>query len=188
MILIKITTEDKNIMKPYMTDIMSYEEGLIEIIVGYELAKERGASILNHKLNETTYWTFSPREKRKLFQEHLNIFLKESLNTIVSKIKVINLNPIDYNSEEDYLNFIIEHIKGCDGYLYSDRLYVYCGDVIHHIDIGLLNFISWNIVNKIKNLITLKEYEELPSQIKNIDLKYTPYLNAKKDNISSNIY
>ncbi len=51
MVLIKITTEDKNFKKPYMTNIMSYEEGLIEIIVGYELAKERGASVLNHKLN-----------------------------------------------------------------------------------------------------------------------------------------
>tara|TARA_R100000734_G_C3253502_1_gene54305 strand:- start:18 stop:584 length:567 start_codon:yes stop_codon:yes gene_type:complete len=186
--LIKISTTDKELMNSYMTPIMSYEEGLIEIIVGYGLAKERGASILNHKLNETTYWTFSPREKRKLFEEHLNSFLKESLNTIVSKIEVKNLNPMDYNSEEDYLNFIIEHIKGCNGYLYSDRLYVYCGDVIHHIDIGLLNFISWDIVNKIKNLIKIKEYEELPSQIKNVDLKYTPYLDAKKDNISSNIH
>ena len=185
--LIKITTNDKEIVKPYLNEIMSYEEGLIEIIIGYELAKERGASILNHKLNENTYWTFSPREKRKLFQEHLNSFLKESLDNIVSKIKVKDLSPISFKSEDDYLNFVIEHIKGCDGYLYSDRLYVYCGDIIHHIDIGLLKFMSWDIINKIKILIKIKDYKELPSQLKNVDLKYTPYLDAKKDNISSNI-
>ena len=61
--LIKITTEDKNLIKPYMTDIMSYDEGLVEIIIGYDLAKEKGATILNHKIKENVYWTFSPREQ-----------------------------------------------------------------------------------------------------------------------------
>ena len=37
--LIKITTEDSNLIKPYMTEIMSFDEGIVEIIVGYDLAK-----------------------------------------------------------------------------------------------------------------------------------------------------
>jgi len=41
--LIKITTKDNNLIKPYMTEIMSFDKGIIEIIVGYDLAKEMGA-------------------------------------------------------------------------------------------------------------------------------------------------
>lgn len=50
--LIKITTKDSNLIKPYMTEIMSFDKGVIEIIVGYDLAKEMGATILNHKIKE----------------------------------------------------------------------------------------------------------------------------------------
>ena len=70
---------------------MSFDEGVIEIIVGWDLAKEKGASILNHKIKENFYWTFSPREKRKVFEEHINSFLIEALEEIVSKIKINNL-------------------------------------------------------------------------------------------------
>lgn len=186
--LIKIITDDIDMLKPYMTPIMSFDEGMVEIIVGWDLAKEKGASILKHKLKENRYWTFSPREKRKLFQQHLNEFLDDYLNNIISDIKIKNLNPLDFKSEEDYLKYIIEHIRGCDGYLYSDKLYVYCGNTIYHIDIDLLKFMSWNIINKIKTLIKLKENKEIPNLPKNLDVKYIPYLNAEKNNISSNIY
>lgn len=186
--LIKITTNDMDMVKPYMTPTMSFDEGLIEIIVGWDLAKEIGATILNHTIKENVYWTFSPREKRKVFEEHLNSFLNDTLEKMVSKIKVKNINPLDFKTEEEYLKYVSEHVRGCEGYLYSDKLYIYCGNIIHHIDIGLLKFMSWNIINKIKYLIKLKENEEISTHLKNLDTKYIPYLNAKKNNISSNIY
>ena len=158
--LIKIITNDTDMVKPYMDTTMSFDEGIIEIIVGWDLAKENGASILEHKLKENTYWTFSPREKRKLFKQHLKEFLEDSLKNTASKVKIKNLNPLEFKLEEDYLKYIMEHIRGCDGYLYSDKLYVYCGNTIHHIDVGLLKFMSWNIINKIKTLIKLKENKE----------------------------
>ena len=52
---------------------------------------------------------------------------------------------------------------------------------------GLLSFMSWDIIDEIKDLITMKKYDELPKNIGNIDIKYIPYLNAKEDNISSNL-
>ncbi len=171
-----------------MDTTMSFDEGIIEIIVGWDLAKENGASILEHKLKENTYWTFSPREKRKLFKQHLKEFLDDFFNKTISKIEIKNLNPLNFKSEEDYIKYIMQHIRGCEGYLYSDKLYVYCGNTIHHIDVGLLKFMSWNIISKIKALIKLKENKEIPDLPKNLDIKYIPYLNAEKSNISSNIY
>ena len=186
--LIKITTNDTDMVKPYMDATMSFDEGIVEIIVGWDLAKENGASILEHKLKENTYWTFSPREKRKLFKQHLNEFLEDSLNNITSKVEIKNLSPLEFKLEEDYLKYIMEHIRGCDGYLYSDKLYVYCGNTIYHIDISLLKFMSWNIISKIKSLIKLKENKEIPNLPKSLDIKYIPYLDAEKNNISSDIY
>jgi hypothetical protein len=185
--IIKITTEDESLVKSYMTNIMSFDEGLIEIIVGWDLAKSLGGSILNHKISENRYWTFSPREKRKIFEEHLQSFLKESVEEIINKTKINNLNPIDFENEKEYLKFIKQSVGGCDGYLYSNRLYVYCGNLIYHIDLGLLQFMSWDIIDEVKKLITIKEYEKPPKELGDIDIKYIPYLNAKKGNTISDV-
>lgn len=171
-----------------MKDIMSFDKGVIEIIVGWDLAKEYGAKILNHKISENKYWTFSPREKRKLFEEHLESFLKESLQEIISKIKINNLNPLDFNSKENYIKFIKKNVGGCDGYLYLNRLYIYCGKLIYHIDLSLLEFMSWNIKDEIIKLITIKKYEKPPKEIGDIDIKYIPYLNAKEGNTISHVH
>ena len=53
---------------------------------------------------------------------------------------------------------------------------------------GLLNFLSWDIINEIKSLLKLKEYERIPKELENLNVKYIPYLNAKKSNIISDIY
>jgi hypothetical protein len=188
MYLIKIITNDSDLLKPYMKDSMSFDEGIIEIIVGWDLAKEYGAKILNHKIDENKYWTFSPREKRKLFEEHLESFLKDSLQEIISKIKINNLNPLEFNSKEEYINHIKSNVGGCDGYLYLNKLYIYCGKLIYHIDLGLLEFMSWDIQDEIKKLITIKEYGKPPKEIGDIDIKYIPYLNAKEGNTISNIH
>lgn len=181
--LIKITTEEKSLVKKYMNDIMSFDEGLFEIIVGWDLAKKRGANILNKKINQTTYWTFSLREKRKVFEEDLNTFTQQFLTDIIKDVKINNINPLQFDLQKEYLNFLKSNIQGCNGYLYNDRFYVYCGSLIYHIDISLLQFLKWEIVEDIKNLITLKENIEIPKTLKDFDIKYLPYLNGKKSDI-----
>lgn len=186
--LIKITTDEKVLVKKYMNDIMSFDDGLTEIIVGWDLAKERGANILNHKINEKTYWTFSLREKRKIFEQHLNSFTHEILNDLISDIKIININPLDFDSKINYVKFLKTNIHDCSGYLYTNRLYIYCDNLIYHIDISFLEFLKWDILEEIKNLIILKENEEIPKTLKYFDIKYIPYLNGRKNNFISNIH
>jgi hypothetical protein len=181
--LIKITTKEENLVKNYMNDVMSFDEGLFEIIVGWDLAKERGANILNHEINKNTYWTFSLREKRKVFEENFKAFTQKILTDIIKDVKINNINPLHFNNQQEYLKFLKKNIQGCDGYLYVDRLYVYCGNLIYHIDILLLQFLNWEIVTDIKNLITLKENKEIPKTLKDFDIKYIPYLNGKKSDI-----
>lgn len=185
--LIKITTEEKNLVKNYMNDIMSFDSGIIEIIVGWDLAKERGANILNHKISKNTYWTFSPREKRKIFEEHMKSFVKEGIEGIISDVKINNLNPLEFKTEDNFLQHLKESVQSCDGYLFKNRLYIYCDRKIYHIDMGLLTFLSWDILSKIENIIKMKEYKKIPKVLGDFDIKYIPYLNAKEDNITSDL-
>jgi hypothetical protein len=186
--LIKITTKEHSLVKNYMNDIMSFDEGIYEIIVGWDLAKEMGAKILSHQIDEKTYWTFSPREKRKIFEEQINSFTEQILTNIIKDVKINNLNPLDFSDKNNYISYIKNNIHGCNGYLYYDRLYVYCGTQIYHIDITLLNFLKWDILEEIKDLLIIKELIEIPNTLKDFDIKYIPYLNAKKSDIVSNIY
>lgn len=184
---VKITTNEQDLVSRYINDTMSFDSGIIEIIVGWDLAKERGANILNHKIGKNAYWTFSPREKRKIFETHIKSFIKEGIEGIIKGVKINNIDPLKFNNQEDLIKSLKKSIHGCDGYLYSDRLYVYCGEIIYHIDIGLLNFLSWDIIDEIKNLLNIKEYDKIPKGLKYLDIKYIPYLNAKKSNIISNL-
>jgi hypothetical protein len=186
--LIKITTEEKDLVSSYMNDIMSFDSGIIEIIVGWDIAKERGATILNHKIDKNVYWTFSPREKRKIFEENIKSLVFEGIQSLLSEVKTNNLNPLNFENKIEYLNYLKEAVQGCDGYLYSERLYVYCGREIYHIDISLLNFMSWDIINEIKEILNIKEIGKVPEILKNLDIKYIPYLNAKKSNTIGNVH
>jgi len=185
--LIKITTNEVDLVKPYMTPIMSFDEGIIEIIVGWGLAKDKNASILNHNIDNNTYWTFSPREKRKIFEEHIVLFVEDAYKKLIENITIENINPLNFKNKELFLKYIIEQLRGCDGYLYSDRLYIYFGDIIYHIDVNLLKFMSWDIINEIKEILIIKE--NIDDQNQNyLDIKYIPTLYAKKDTIISNIH
>jgi hypothetical protein len=187
--ILKIITEDKELLKQFMTPNMSFDEGVIEVIVGWGLAKEMGASILNHKISDNKYWTFLPREKRKMFEENIKEFVEVGYKKLIEGVSIKNLNPIKYETQEKFLNSIEKAISGGKGYLYSDRLYVYNGR-IYHIDMGLLDFMLWDIKDNIIEMVeiidvNLKDYEE---DLKYIDIKYIPYLiDAKKDYISSDV-
>jgi hypothetical protein len=179
--IIKVVTEEKDFVKKYMNDIMSFEEGSFVIIVGWEFAKTMGAKILNHKIDDKTFWTFSPREKRKIFEEHMQSFPKEILNSLIKDIKITNINPLDYNTEEDYFFYLKNTVTNCTGYLFNEMLYVYCDNNIYHIDSKLLKFLNWDIFEDIKKLLIIKENKEIPESFKCFDLKFIPYLNGEKN-------
>ena len=191
--IIKIITEDINNVTPFLngsTNYVSEEEGLIELVVGWTLAKEMGASILNHKISEGKYWTFLPREKRTIFQQHIKEFITLGYNNLIKDVKIKNLNPIKYDTPDIFLKSIEKAIRGGTGYLYSNRLYVYI-DRLYHIDMSLLDFMSWDIKNNIIEMIKIAEIDlrDYEDDLQFIDMKYIPYLiNAEKSNISSHIH
>ena len=93
-------------------------------------------------------------------------------------------------SENDFLVYIKNDLSECKVYLFKERLYLYEGNDIYHIDMGLLNFMSWDILKEIKNYFDIIELDEneYNKYINYIDFKYIPYLiDAKKNIIISDI-
>ena len=186
MSLIKIISEQN--INNYLDENFSTEKGLITVYVGWGLAKENGASILNHHIKENIYWTFLPTEKRKMFEQSLIDFKKIAFDKIKSKVKYFNIDPLGYKNEAELTNFIREKFQQFTVYLYKKRIYFYKGNQkqpfaqVYHLDLDLLDFMSWDVIDDIKDI---KKVEE---EIKYLDVKYLPYLiDAEKNNFSSDI-
>ena len=187
--LFKIITDNKDLVTSHMTKSMSYDDGVINVIIGWDLAKKMGAKITNHKIDDKTYWTFLPTEKRKIFTEHLKEFKKIAFDEIKRDKIFLNINPFNFNNEKEMVEYISKELTGKSTYLFNESLYVYDNNNIYHIDIGLLNFMSWDIIKDIKNILIIKELKkEYKEYLKYLDIKYIPYLiDAKENIITSNI-
>lgn len=187
MSLIKVISEEKinNLNKEFF----SYDKGIITLVIGWGLAKKMGASILNNQIDKKTYWTFSPREKRKIFEDDLKKYELLVLNYLKKDKTVTNLNPLNFLNSEQFLSYLLDNFYNLNAYLYKESLYFYDINKIYHIDIGLLGFMSWDITNKIEDIFKIKEVKkENLKYLKYLNFKYIPYLiDAKKNNIISNI-
>jgi len=180
--MVKIITNNNADIKKYLEPFFSFKKGLITVYVGWELAKEKGASILNKKINENTYWTFLPTEKRKVFEDDLKTFKNIVVEKIKKEVVFNNINVLDFSTKEDLTNFLIENFSSFIGYLYKRRIYFYNDKNVYHLDLGFLDFLSWDIIDKIKKMIDIKNLEEN----KYLEVKYIPYLiDAKENNIIS---
>ena len=186
--LIKIISEENltNLDKEFYSN----ESGVITLIVGWQLAKSMGANILHHKINETTYWTFSPREKRKIYEDDLKKYKNIVLDHLKLNKIVINVNPLNFLNSEQLINYVLNNFSKLNGYLYKESLYIYDDNKIYHIDIGLLGFMSWDIIDEIKSIVNLKTVDDkFLNYLDYLDFKYLPYLiDAKENNITSDIH
>lgn len=171
---------------------------LPSLIISWELTKSLypEASILRKKIKENVYWTFSPAEKRSIFETDLKKYIDKSYNDYIKNIKFFNIDPLIYkiNSNEE----LIEKIKSVAGgftYLYVNKVvYVYHNFIIYSIDLDQLDFIGFDrkiILSTLKEITTFSEENELKNfknELKYLNIKYLPYLiykDATKNTTSS---
>ena len=111
------------------------------------------------------------------------------LNHLKSDKKTINISPLNFLNSEQLLNYLLNNFCDINAYLYKESLYLYDKNTIYHIDMGLLSFMSWDIIEKIKDIIKIKEIKkENLKYLKYLDFKYIPYLiDAKENNIISDV-
>lgn len=168
------------------------------LIIGWGLTKTLypEASILRKKIKDNLYWTFSPTEKRSVFENDLKKYIDKSYKDYIKKIKFHNIDPIIYkiNTIDELLNKLSIVADGVT-YLYENKVvYVYHNFIIYSIDLELLDFIGFDrkiILSTLKETTNFFEGElkNFKNELKYLDIKYLPYLIHKDatKNITSSL-
>jgi hypothetical protein len=155
------------------------------LIIGWELTKTLcpEASILRKKIKDNLYWTFSPTEKRSVFENDLKKYIDKSYKDYIKNIKFYNIDPIIYKINTiDELLGKLSIVAGGFTYLYVNKIvYVYHNFIIYSIDLELLDFIGFDrkiILSSLKETTNFFEGElkNFKNELKYLDIKYLPYL------------
>lgn len=155
------------------------------LIIGWELTKTLypEASILRKKIKDNLYWTFSPIEKRSVFENDLKKYIDKSYKDYIKKIKFYNIDPIIYkiNTIDELLDKL-KIVAGGITYLYVNKIvYVYHSFIIYSIDLEQLDFIGFDrkiILSTLKEITNFSdgEFKNFKNELKYLDIKYLPYL------------
>ena len=110
------------------------------LIVGWKHAKQdpRYVSIIEKKLDEDVFWTFSKTENRAIFEEDLKYFYNYIYNKILNNIIYYNINifKLKYNKIKKLYNII----KNKTIYLSKDMFYIpYEGNILG-LSLSLLEY------------------------------------------------
>jgi hypothetical protein len=163
------------------------------LIIGWDNVKKNfgDVSILSKTIYPPTndgfgglYWTFSPKEKRGIYEEDLKKFKERCYTDLIESIKTYNIDPIVYNiNTTDELCSKIMNLRGGIGYLFQGRIvYVYKDLKLYVIDLELIDFIEFDkhrVIEVLKdtlNVFSEDLEEEFTEELKHLDIKYTPYL------------
>lgn len=157
------------------------------LIIGWELTKTLcpEASILRKKIKDNLYWTFSPTEKRSVFENDLKKYIDKSYKDYIKNIKFYNIDPIIYKINTiDELLGKLSIVAGGFTYLYVNKVvYVYHNFIIYSIDLELLDFIGFDrkiILSSLKETTNFSdcdwELKNFKNELKYLDIKYLPYL------------
>lgn len=111
------------------------------LIIGWKRAKQdsRYVSIIEKKLDEDVFWTFSKTENRVSFEEDLKSFYNYIYNKILNNIIYNNINifKLKYNKIKKLYNII----KDKTIYLSKDMLYIPYEGRILGLSLSLLEYV-----------------------------------------------
>lgn len=168
--------------------------GLPTLIVGWDLLNENfnNYDVINRKISENTYWTFSKNENRSVYEEDLYFFIERTYKSLVNGIYYIFMDPILFSRKK--IKKIINKIISCDliySYKHKNMIYIYADQIIFGVDLSLLEFIGLKkdkIIKKIKDISTIfliddELFIEYKKEIENLDnqVKYIPFLYSIKN-------
>ena len=161
------------------------ETSIPTLFIGWENTKKilPQSSILNKKIADNLYWTFSPTEKRTIFENDLKSFIQKSYQDFTKNIPYYSLDPVilKIKTTEELLQKL-QKFKESFTYLYGNRIvYIYYNSSIISLDLELLKFISFDdneILEYLKKETKFFENKEkdFKTELKYFDVKYIPYL------------
>lgn len=170
-------------------------EGIPTLIVGLDNVKELGVKLnyVDRKLDDLTYWTFSKKEKRNLFEEDLFYFIENSYKKLKNDIEYIFIDFIIFNDKKiDKIFKKIESNTNNITLLNGDMIYTYCEKYLFGFNLKQIEFIGQNpneFKNKIKSLSSVfLDDEQILIEYKNNlgmldeEVKYIPVLYSMRQN------
>jgi hypothetical protein len=177
------------------SDFNNINKNIPTLIIGWEETKKLfpNQNILDNKINEHIYWTFSKREKRHKYESDMNSFLEEVLSFFN---KSVNYHFFNYIlSTEDKKNNFIKYINKGNCSIYKNSRFLYIYNSIDKITLGIslkdLYYIGVNIkefiekLNVNKNNLICENINFLDEEsfffIKD-NIKSVAYLNYLKNN------
>ena len=147
------------------------------LIIGMNEAKKlcKNFSILEKKIDNHIFWTFSKTERRSDYEKDLNNFYNFVLEYNIKNIKYyyINILTMKYNKIKKLINIINNNDKKYI-YISKDMIYIYYNNYILGISLIISNYInisSKKIItkcNKNKNNIIFNNDSFLNYRMKNI--------------------
>jgi len=183
----------------YYNNIEEKNNNLPTLIIGWKLTKnifgEENVTILNKKIKDNLFWTFSKKEKQIDYNEDVEKFINQLPEDFIKNIKFEHIDPliIKLNSLDQLLYYIFKkEDKKINCYVASNNT-IYFSKVnskteknnkIFSINLNVIDFLGWDrylLINEIKNNSQLfiteinKNIEKVFKKIDNYYI-YLPYL------------
>jgi hypothetical protein len=170
-------------------------EGIPTLIVGLGIANKLGIKLnyVDRKIDDKTYWTFSKKEKRNIFEEDLFYFIENSYNSLINNIDYTFIDVVLFSDDE--VKSIFNYIKKSSDVVSThidDMLYIFMDKRIFGIDLNQIKFVGGDVeklVTRIKrwsnvfldNKEILIEYKNTLGML-NDEVKYIPLLYSITEN------
>jgi hypothetical protein len=170
-------------------------EGIPTLIVGLGIANKLGIKLnyVDRKIDDKTYWTFSKKEKRNIFEEDLFYFIENSYNSLINNIDYTFIDVVLFSDDE--VKSIFNYIKKSSDVVSThidDMLYIFMDKRIFGIDLNQIKFVGGDVeklVTRIKrwsnvfldNKEILIEYKNNLGML-NDEVKYIPLLYSIREN------
>ena len=162
-------------------DLVSDKEKPI-LIIGYNEAKSiyPNISILDKKISNNIYWTFSKTEKKYEYDKDIKLFYDYVISSAIKNIEYyyINILKLKYNNIKKIIN-ILNNNKKKYIYINNNILYIYYNNYILGLSLEMTDYLGIER-NKILNKIKRNSENIIKYSDSFLDLSLKKVINNKK--------
>jgi hypothetical protein len=176
----------------YYNCLDDIDNDLPTIIIGWKVIKDKypDYDILNRKITDSLYWTFTKNEKRDLYEEDLYYFSQYCYERLINDVVFVYIDPL--MGKKNMLKIIKKVLSSSKRITYINKeiVYICCEKIVFSLDLYVFNYFYDNgekLLNKIKKISSVVltnndiiiEYGDFIDKINKV--RYIPYLYSIKD-------
>ena len=173
--------KDKRDYIEYINDLSEYDASKPLLIIGIENARNFSDkfSILNRKLDDNIFWTFSKTENREEYEKDINRFYDYTISNILSNVKYfyVNFIKLKYNKIKRFLNMMYDNCNKTI-YINNKMAYIKYNEDIFGISFDVLEYCGIQRKKVVDKIIKSRKFK--------IIFENWEMLNDLKEKYSSN--